>query len=366
MDTLDYLLRKAADWIFRRRSPALAVFRAGISLLILSIAGSLLFNLTYQGQEQSFSLLVNTADTGGIWLQRGTFIIGSLMAIAGVVWEIVRYRHELTSNSRRRVIVIEQRGLRDTSDSPLSAAVPASVVGQRDPLTIDIRDRLNDGQVIQPEKALRRIASINHDLEQRCAEFSKADVSIIYGGMLPVPFTFLTGVLLDDESKLTVFDWDRQTERWRLLDATDDEDRFLTSEYTDLDNAKEAVVALSVSYPLNLSQIKDTFPSKPLIHMALNKITSDNHWSNDKQAALASQLLDVAKSLSAKGIEKLHLVIAAPNSVVFRLGRAYDKRNLPEAIVYQYERSHKPAYPWGVLLPTHGVDEPKVVYTNDT
>jgi len=35
--------------------------------------------------------------------------------------------------------------------------------------------------------------------------------------------------------------------------------------------------------------------------------------------------------------------LAAPNSVVFRLGRSYDKRNLPPVVVYQFENGSLPA-----------------------
>ena len=362
MNTPNYILRKAVDWLLRRRSPALAIFKAGVYLIVLSIAGSLIFNLKYQDQGQSFSFLINTSDTGSIWVQYGAFILGAFLSCIGLIWECIRYQAEVRLNNRRRVIVIEQRGLRNTENTPLSSAVPDSFIGQRDPLTIDIRNKLVDGQVTQPEQALKRIVSSCESIEQRFTEFAREDVDIVYGGLLPVPFTFLTGMLLDDENKLTVFDWDREAEKWRLLDGDDDKDIFKINMPNDFDNTTEAAIALSVSYPADLPQIKEVFPSIPIIHMELTNVTSNNHWSSDKQAALSSQFLSTVKELTAKGVDKLHLIIAAPNSVVFRLGRSYDKRNLPDAVVYQYERSNKPAYPWGVRLPTHGIEEPKIVY----
>jgi hypothetical protein len=61
-------------------------------------------------------------------------------------------------------------------------------------------------------------------------------------------------------------------------------------------------------------------------------------------------------------LKRIHVVMAAPNSVVFNFGRRYDKRNLPELVVYQYERGQQPAYPWGVLMPVAGYDRPQVLY----
>jgi len=46
---------------------------------------------------------------------------------------------------------------------------------------------------------------------------------------------------------------------------------------------------------------------------------------------------------SVKGARRAHFVLAAPNSVVFRLGRSYDKRNLPPVVVYQFENGSLPA-----------------------
>jgi hypothetical protein len=87
----------------------------------------------------------------------------------------------------------------------------------------------------------------------------------------------------------------------------------------------------------------------------------DCHWSEEKQQALARTFRDTASALSNAGLRKLHVFIAAQNSVTFRLGRSYDKRNLPPAVVYQYERSSAPPYPWGVLMPVHGIDKAQIV-----
>jgi hypothetical protein len=35
------------------------------------------------------------------------------------------------------------------------------------------------------------------------------------------------------------------------------------------------------------------------------------------------------------------------------LGTIYDRRNLPEIIIYQYEKSQSPSYPWGVKIPSN-------------
>ncbi len=98
----------------------------------------------------------------------------------------------------------------------------------------------------------------------------------------------------------------------------------------------------------------------PVVELRLPQGGTNCHWSGAKQDALAAQFLDTAVSLSNRGVARLHLFIAAPNSMVFRLGRAYDHRNLPSALIYQYERSDDPRHPWAVLLPTHGIPAPRL------
>jgi hypothetical protein len=94
--------------------------------------------------------------------------------------------------------------------------------------------------------------------------------------------------------------------------------------------------------------------------MTLPTLTS-SHWSEAKQSALADQFLDTLKQLDALGVQQIHLVLAAQNSVVFNLGRRYDKRNLPRVAVYQFERGEGTRYPWGIQMPVEGTTDARVV-----
>jgi hypothetical protein len=363
MTTKDYVLRTAADWIFRRRSPALALWRSGALLSVVALSGGWLIQVAIKGDAGSLAVGIDTGATNG-WLgilQIVAFSIGSILIAIGVRWEIVRQRGDAARSARRKVIVIEQRGLKPSLDRPLVETLPDTIEGYRDSLIVDIRERIRDGVVTAPEVALERIVAINRDIDTRIAGRDRADIEMVYGGLLPVPFTFLTGMLLDDEGGITVFDWDRDYGAWRQLDGPDDGDRFLPAAFP-LYIKSEVVIALSVSYQVNLTEIARTFSGVPLVHLQLTTKTSNGHWSLDKQVALARAFFDTVKKLSAQGATRIHLIIAAPNSVVFRLGRIYDKRNLPDAIVYQYEQSSTPAYPWGVRLPTHGVARAELVY----
>jgi SMODS-associated and fused to various effectors sensor domain len=182
------------------------------------------------------------------------------------------------------------------------------------------------------------------------------------GGLTAVPFTFLTGIMLDDEDKLVVLDWDRNREAWRPLDGADDGQSFVTTGLEAISGQVEAVLAVSVSFPIRDADVMGAFPAMPVARLSLENQNPNNHWSDAKQSRLAEEFLNVAIAIGGRGVTRIRLILAAQNSVAFRLGRAYDKRNLPEVVVYQFENGAVPPYPWGVLMPVRGVQRASILH----
>lgn len=196
---------------------------------------------------------------------------------------------------------------------------------------------------------------------QHRRDIDRRDLTVVYGGLTSVPYTFLTGVLLDDEGDIKTYDWDRTREAWRDLEGKDDGLSLEVVGIDELSNDAEAVLAVAFSYPVDDEDLKSTF-SHPVVRLTLDGMSSDAHWSQAKQNRLAQEFLEVVKRVSAAGVKRIHLVMAAPNSAVFTFGRRYDKRNLPELAVYQFERGKTPAYPWAVLMPVAGNDRSMILY----
>ncbi|MFY7928314.1 MAG: SAVED domain-containing protein, partial [Oligoflexus sp.] len=252
----------------------------------------------------------------------------------------------------------EGRGLREDDGSPLTEAVPADIVGNRIGVLLDLRQH-KDGVVIDPEELLLDVDSTRRQVQQHAKHGDSRDVTLVYGGLTPVPFTFLSGVVFDDEGRIVVMDWDRTREAWRSLDGDDDGRRFQIEGLDGIGGAKEVVLAVSFSYQVRSENIATTF-SHPVVRMTMPDQAS-SHWSQAMQNELAAQFLDVAKQLEANGVSTIHLLLAAQNSVVFNLGRRYDKRNLPSLIVYQYEANREKRFPWGVRMPVSGERTPVIV-----
>ncbi|MCT4372031.1 SAVED domain-containing protein [Yangia mangrovi] len=285
--------------------------------------------------------------------------VGLVLIVSGIAFAVARFIGEARAQSKFRNIVIEARGLRDDDGNSLADTVAKHQKGSVVPILLDLRNRL-DGQVIAPERALSEIVSMHRSVLQHQKDGDRADLTTIYGGLTSVPYTFLTGVLLDDEGSIITYDWDRAQETWRKIEGPDDGAQFHVDGVEAIGGAPEVVLATAFSYPIQDDDMATTF-DLPKVRLTLDGMSSDGHWSQQKQNRLAQEFLEVAKNLAGKGVKRLHLVLAAPNSVVFTFGRRYDKRNLPEIVVYQYQRGEPIAYPWGVSMPVAGLDQVKVV-----
>lgn len=356
-------VRKATDWWFRVRAIERFLITAAFGLLVVIYGGPPLFaimlRVAFGVVPPEYQSAVQALDDVDHWI----LTICSIVILVALGLAIMRFIGEVRTQTKQRVLVIEGRGLRDDDGSPLVDAISDEIPGQRISVLLDLRNRM-DGKVIEPERALDDIAAAHRSLLQHQKNADRSDLTTVYGGLTSVPYTFLTGVLLDDEGVIKTYDWDRTQESWRVLDGDDDQVSFEVTGLDTTTSSDEVVLALAFSYPINEADLETTF-SHRVVRLTLDEMSSDAHWSEQKQNRLAQQFLEVIKKLSAQGIRCIHLVMAAPNSVVFTFGRRYDKRNLPEIVVYQYERGKSPAYPWGIAMPVSGVERPLVVCIGD-
>lgn len=356
----DNFLTKLIDWWFRVTTIERFLIGTGVGLLV-AIFGGLPLILEF------LRFALGVVPEGLIRFEAALeaidvliYGIALLLIAVGLTFAIARFVEEARARSKLRNIVIEARGLRDDDGNSLADKVAKHQKGTVVPVLLDLRNRL-DGQVIAPERALQEIISMHRSVLQNKKDGNRADLKTIYGGLTSVPYTFLTGVLLDDEGSIITYDWDRAQEAWRKIEGPDDGARFHVDGIETIGGAPEVVLATAFSYPIQDDDLATTF-NLPRIRLTLDGMSSDGHWSQQKQNRLAQEFLEVVKNLAGNGVKRLHLVLAAPNSVVFTFGRRYDKRNLPEIIVYQYQRGGSIAYPWGISMPVAGLDDAKVVY----
>lgn len=330
----------------------MALIRMGANIIGLSLVGDFGLDFVYGDSQRSFSVQLQSGDLVTLLPTLG-FGLGFVMVIGGLALLGYQTFEDKARRRRQRVIVVEQLSLRGGPNQPLRSHLPSRFDGHLENIFHDIRDHFVANAIPNPKAALDYITSIKDEVVQRTAGHDRADISVVYGGRMTVPFTFVTGVLLGDEGTITVLDWDRKPDGgWKELDAPDDGERFEVSPL-DAVNADEVVLAISVSYPVAASNVEATFPGHPVVTMKIPSLSSDRHWSIAKQGAWSMEFLQVLKQLSGRGVKRIHLILAAPNSVSFEFGRRYDEALLPECIVYFFLDGHQPPYPWGVRVPKH-------------
>lgn len=355
LSLLVYLIKKLIDWIFRTPSTPRYLIRIGVTLSAPS-AFVWVVTANFQLEDTPLNLVLSYGEAGS----RILFYLGALAITFGILFEIFAHYQEIRRANKRRISVIEVRGLRGVTGAPLVDAVPKNIKGVRDPMLVSLKLR-DDGQ-IDPAPALREISSVVTTLNQRESGLDRADLIRVFGGLAPVPYLFLAGVMLDNEQNLKIMDWDRDQLKWRELDGLDDQRRFSPSCVHDLPcNTIEVILAVSASFKVDIQGATQAVGDLPVIELELDHRSLTSHWSEDKQVALAATFRETVRILTDKGVKKIHLFLAAPASLSFRLGANYDKRLSPETTIYQYERKDTPPFPWGISLPVGGKEEATIV-----
>ncbi|WP_029048761.1 SAVED domain-containing protein [Cupriavidus sp. amp6] len=354
------------DWFLRPTNVGLRLVQGGMGLFGIASAGNWLFNVNADTPWGKFSFQLSNPGSTSDFLTSAAALLALLMIVGGAVFAVINQVRINRLQTRQRVLVLEMRGLADTSDAPLKDAIPKRLTGIPESVLVDVRQHMQSNSTSSLGVVLDELSGIPRDLGSRRKDFARSDISTVVGGILPVPFLFHVGVLLDDESHVTLMDWERTEGEWRDLAEPDDGRRFEICGLEQLQHGvhKEVVVAVSASYSVDEQGIAETFAGFAVVHLRVPSPMPNALWSEAKQQALANQFLQTLGIVASGGTEMVHLILAAPASLAIRLGSSYDVRNFPAAIAYQYERTQQNKYPWGVRLRTHGVTRAEIVETN--
>lgn len=350
------LLALALDWAFRKRSVGLRIMRLGASVVIASLGGL------------SFSLRRGDAVVSigsDVWLPLS--VVGLMIGIGLLLyggWLVFRdTSDEQAARQRRRILVVEQRGLQKKFAAPLKDALPRGLVGLPHPKVIDTTPYFRDGALVDFGQAFMDVREARSTLRQGLGDIEPSDVTVVYGGVAPVPLTFLTGTYFDDLSAVMIMDWDRVANAWRALNGHDDGDSPSEPDLAFLPSGTEEVsLAISISYEVDECAVRSVGGGWPLLTMRMGKVEIGNHWSEAKQQRIAESFVRVMAKLTDRGVLRVHLFLAAPNSVVFRLGRHLD-RNWPALQVYQREPRDLIRFPWSIQMPSSSAPEPQLCST---
>ncbi|MGX9936619.1 SAVED domain-containing protein [Advenella kashmirensis] len=344
---LKKIISTLVAYYVRPRNLGLMLLRSSCALFLLLAGGgglNLVVKLANSSQEYSISWGEGPG-AAAYWI---------LLAVATVgccVGYCIAKRHDdhmLEINQISRVLVAELRGLVDTSDYPLRKAMPQNITGRRVDCSVDIR-RLVTGPEPNISEALLELSDFRRQIRRDRGGTSCEHITVVAGGVMQVSLLFYAGVLLDDEGKVLLFEWERASNNWLELSEPDNGQRFSISGLDRVSaHSADVVVAVSATYLADLAAISHTFPEVPMIHLKLPNPKPNTLWSEENQVELARQFTELMAELANRDVGTVHLILAAPPTLCIRLGRAYDRRNMPSINCYQRERDHVPQYPWYV------------------
>lgn len=344
------LISQLVTWHTRRRNLGLSLM--GItSLVFIAVAGGG-FSVEAAGVAgliKAFKFSTGDGLPGNLLTLLMYFLLLAWLIGLGLVLD--SYVRERRQEDINRVVVVEMRGLANTSDRPLLSAVPPTLVGQRIDALVDVRTFLTATPPNVVE-ALRELDDMKRTLRRARGDTARAHVNVLAGGVMHVPLLFHAGTLFDDDGKVVLMDWERTAGKWLDLNQADDGGRFTITGLDTLSSTKDVVVAVSASYAASLDDIAATFPGLPVVHLARANPSPNTLWSEATQVALTQQFLHTMAALDGQGVKMVHLVLVAPATLSIRFGMAYDHRNMPSLRCYQRERENVPPYPWSIEMGT--------------
>jgi len=180
---------------------------------------------------------------------------------------------------------------------------------------------------------------------------NRDDLTLYVGGLAPVPLLFLAGNLLAAESKINWMDWDRKALRWASPAAGVDL-QIPSTIHCEEQLGAEALLAISISYPVDVNELRIAFPTIPLVEIKIVAATPGHVVSESSIRQIQQAFMDTIATLQGQGVRKVHLVLAAPSVLSMQLGGVYAGRNMPALVIYQYQKAQvENPYPWGVEMP---------------
>lgn len=345
------VIEQVLAYVLRRRHLGVVLLTISSTVLISLGSG---FDIKAKGLAGVVDVLEFSTGQGlsGHLLSLVTYLACTAW-VAGLSMVVMTYLREWRDDDARRVMVVELRGLVDTSDRPLIGSLPRALPGQRVDCLVNVRPFLSV-KPPQVTEALHELGHVRRQLRQLRAGTSRENVTVVAGGVMQVPLQFYTGTLMDDEGAVHLYDWERTEKRWKALTEIDDGSRFKVTGLESAADAREVVLAVSASYQVAMEDIGVTFPDLPLVHLAREKPLPNTLWSEEAQAGLTQQFLQTLAALANTGVKTVHLILAAPAALSIRFGMAYDGRNMPELRCYQREADQFPPYPWSIQMPKDG------------
>ena len=328
------------------KTPGAVLISSGIVLLTLATPLSWFATLNVEFQRVSLKSGANSGpDTP--WLTISISVIGLLLVVVGAFILLRTVFKNEKMAERKRVLAVQLIGLNDVIVAPLESAIPSDVIGQRDPVRVEIREMLKGAHRL--DAAINEVDLVKRHLIQKSQGLAAEDFSVHAGGLGPVPLLFQLGNVLEDESHIQWWEWNKQA-GWVLPNHGVAVQTWQASNLDTINLTPEVVVRAGLTYSIETSEVERAFPGLPVIDWAPPQSLFRMVIDEQSCVAICSEFKALLRALKTKGVTQVHLLLAASTVLAMRLGSVYDPRNMVDLVVYQYEKNSPNPYPWGLSI----------------
>lgn len=332
------------------KTPGAVLISSGLALLAMTTPLSWFATLVVEFQGVSLKTGANSgSDTP--WLSISISLIGLLLVVVGACILLRTVFNNEKMAERKRVLAVQLIGLNDVIVPLIESTIPRDVIGQRDSVSVDIREMLKGAYRL--EAAISEIDMVKRHLIQKSQGLAAEDFSVHAGGLGPVPLMFQMGNVLEDDSHIQWWEWNKGG--WVMSNHGVAVETWQSSNLNSISPAAEVVVRAGLTYSIERSEVERAFPGLPVIDWEPPQSLFRMVIDEQSCVAICSEFKMLLRALKTKGVTRVHFLLAASSVLTMRLGSVYDPRNMVELVVYQYEKNSPNPYPWGLGIKTlHG------------
>lgn len=335
------------------KTPGSRAITCGLAILVLLLGNNVVGILKINIPHIEFAASVNASGIPAYW-ELILYCLSLFLILLGMAWifyiDWKQRKHEAEENDRKVVLVVQIDAYSNVIQSPLALAVPAEIKGRRTPIMIEKRDALLGGNSLK--ETAEDVLNIERTLNQYASSHNLADINVCAGGFAPVPFLFLLGNVLEDERPTHWAEWDRNESRWAWSKNGIYVQPWSTPSL-DSTPADEVVLKSGITYSIADKDVACAFPKLSVVKWEptdkLFQVILDEQSCRD----ICDQFKTLMCQLKGQGVKRIHFLLACSTALTMRLGSVLDPRNMPEIIVYQYEKNSDLIYTWGLGVKVH-------------
>ena len=227
-------------------------------------------------------------------------------------------------------------------------------------IVIDQTDLYNNDRLTNPVEAAMRQRDITSQLSDALNTYPDAEVG--YCGIAHIPLLFHIGCQVLTRIPLHLFDHNRHTKQWDLLQSGEDYPQITLEGLPDIvtQEGGDVIVRVSISYPVTFEDIEGIVPNPTAsIHLKIDLPKIDVVTSMEQLQQYSSVFRDMLDEIHNKlpNTERVHIFYAGPVPLAVYFGRQISKTIHPRIIVYNHSTKANPHYAWGLEV-TADVDSP--------